>query len=95
MVKGFGEASVSTKKSSKSSLSLRPAIGCEQIPQQLAECFKNLEDPRGSQGVLHPFISIVRLALLATIGGAQGWEEREIYGMSYEEWRSSFGSSTV
>ncbi len=47
MVKGFGEASVSINKSNKSS-SLRPAIDCEQIQQQLAEHFKDLEDPRGS-----------------------------------------------
>ncbi len=89
MVKGFAEASVSRKKSSKSS-SLKPAIDGEQLQQQLAEHFEDLEDPRGSQGVLHPFISIVTIALLATIGGAQGWEDIEIYGVSHEEWLSSF-----
>ena len=58
--------------------------------RQLAEHLENLEDPRGAQGVLHPFISIVTIALLATIGGAQGWEDIEIYGVSHEEWLSSF-----
>ena len=89
MVKGFGEAFVSRKKSSQSS-PLKPAIDGEQLQQQLAEHFENLEEPRGSQGVLHPFISIVTIALLATIGGAQGWEDIEIYGVSHEEWLSSF-----
>jgi predicted transposase YbfD/YdcC len=89
MVKGFGEASVSGNKSSKSS-SLRPAIDCEQLQKQLAQHFEELKDPRGSQGVLHPFISIVTIALLATIGGASGWEDIEIYGVSHEQWLSSF-----
>ena len=89
MVKGFGEASVSRKKSSQSS-PLKPAVDGEQLQQQLAAHFEDLKDPRGSQGVLHPFISIVTIALLATIGGAQGWEDIEIYGVSHEEWLSSF-----
>ena len=52
MVKGFGEASVSKKKSSKSS-SLTSALDCEQLQKQLAEHFGELKDPRGSQSVLH------------------------------------------
>ncbi len=47
MVKGFGEASVSRKKRSKSSL-LRPALDCAQLQEQLAKHFEDLEDPRGS-----------------------------------------------
>ena len=89
MTQGFSETSVKSKKKRKSS-SLKPAIDGEQLQQQLAEHFEDLEDPRGSQGVLHPFISIVTIALLATIGGAQGWEDLEIYGVSHEEWLSSF-----
>ena len=89
MVKGFGKVSIPVKKSSKS-VSSRPVIDCEQIQKQLAEYFEDLTDPRGSQGVLHPFISIVTIALLATIGGAQGWEDIEIYGVSHQEWLSSF-----
>ncbi len=37
--------------------------------------FQSLEDPRGTQGVEHPFLSIVLIAILATIGGATGWED--------------------
>ena len=89
MAKGFGETSVSLKKNSKSS-SLMPAPDCEQVEKQLFEHFEDLIDPRGKQGVLHPFMSIVMIALLATIGGAKGWEDIEIYGVSYEPWLSSF-----
>jgi hypothetical protein len=89
MAKGFGEASIFNKKSSKSS-SIMPAVDCEQIQKQWAEHFKDLTDPRGSQGILHPFISIVMIALLATIGGAKGWEDLETYGVSHEAWLSEF-----
>lgn len=89
MGKGFVKADISRKKSSKSS-SITPALDCEQLQQQLAEHFENLEDPRGSQGVLHPFMSLVTIALLATIGGAKGWEDLETYGVSHESWLSSF-----
>lgn len=89
MAKGFGEVSLENKKRSKSS-SIMPAVDCEQIQKQWAEHFEDLTDPRGSQGVLHPFISIVMIALLATIGGAKGWEDIEVYGVSHESWLSSF-----
>jgi predicted transposase YbfD/YdcC len=89
MVKGFGKILVPQRKSSKSS-SVGVAVDCEQVQKQLASHFQNLDDPRGKQGVLHPFLSIVIIALLATIGGATGWEDIEIYGVSHESWLSSF-----
>ena len=89
MTKGFAEASTSTQKSHKSS-SIKRNIDCEYINKEWTKHFENLKDPRGFQGVLHPFMSIVMIALLATIGGAQGWEDIEIYGVSHEEWLSSF-----
>lgn len=89
MAKGFGEAN-STPNNSKKSSSLRPTLDCEEIQKQWTEHFEDLTDPRGKQGVLHPLMSIVMIALLATIGGAKGWEDIEIYGMSHEHWLSSF-----
>ncbi len=89
MAKGFGKANSSQKNSAKPSSSLK-ASDCEEIQQQWAEHFENLDDPRGKQGVLHPFMSIVMIAILATIGGAKGWEDIEIYGVSHESWLSSF-----
>jgi hypothetical protein len=61
MAKGFGEASVSLKKSSKSS-SVIAAVDCEQVQKQLVSHFEDLVDPRGKQGVLHPFTSIMTIA---------------------------------
>ncbi|MEH2127081.1 DUF4268 domain-containing protein [Nostoc sp.] len=56
----------------------------------MADNFKDLQDPRGKQGVFHPFISIVMIGLLTTIGGATGWEDIETYGVSHHSWPSSF-----
>lgn len=69
MAKGFGAAKESPKKSSKPASLLQAGDG-EKIQQQWSEHFENLTDPRGKQGVLHPFMSIVMIAILATIGGA-------------------------
>ena len=88
MAKGFGKKK-SPKNNAKPSLPLK-ASDCEKRPQQWTEYFENLTDPRGKQGVLHPFMSIVMIAILATIGGATGWEDIEIYGVSHKRWLSSF-----
>ncbi|NMG08645.1 hypothetical protein DP117_17785 [Brasilonema sp. UFV-L1] len=89
IVAGFDTSSNSTALSRQSG-SVLPATDCSQIHQQLAHHFEDLHDPRGKQGVLHPFISIVMIALLATIGGAQGWEDIETNGVSHQCWLSSF-----
>lgn len=89
MAKGFGKANKSQKKRGKLS-SLPKAIDCEEIQQKWVEHFDNLEDPRSKKGVLHPLMSIVMIAMLATISGAKGWEDIEIYGVSKECWLSSF-----
>ena len=35
-------------------------------------------------------VSIVMIAILATIGGAQGWEDIETYAESHERWLGTF-----
>ena len=51
----------------------------------VSQHLEGLTDP---QGVQYPFISIVMIGFLATIGGAQGWEDMENYGISHEPWLS-------
>lgn len=89
MIAGFG-ASSSFTNIKKQSSSLMEPIDCSTTYQHLTDHFENLDDPRGKQGVLHPFVSIVIIALLATIGGATGWEDIETYGLSHIDWLSSF-----
>lgn len=87
MTKGF----ISTPDTSqpKAKYSLSPAIDAASIQQQWQEHFAGLQDHRGRQGVEHPFLSIVMIAILAVIGGASGWEDIETYGESHEAWLST------
>ena len=89
MVKGFGSSSdrKNVKLSSKSALSAADAAA---VQSEWLAAFGELSDPRGRKGVEHPFLSIVMIAILATIGGASGWEDIETYGESHEQWLSSF-----
>lgn len=89
MVQGFGQGYSAEAPPSPSS-ALSPASDFGKVEAQLLSHFSELDDPRGAQGVLHPFISIVMIALLATIGGAQGWEDIEVYGESHQRWLSDF-----
>ncbi len=68
---------------------LPPAIDAESVQQQWQSQFAELEDPRGRQGVEHPFLSIVMIAILAVIGGATGWKDIETYAESHEVWLST------
>ena len=70
--------------------SLGAAMHCDQVERAIIAHFEGLDDPRGQQGLLHPFISIVMIGLLATLGGAQGWEDIEVYAESHQQWLASF-----
>lgn len=89
MVRGFGPSSdrVRVKRQGQPSMS---AVDAEAVQSEWLSIFGKLSDPRGRQGVEHPFLSIVMIAILATIGGATGWEDIETYGESHEQWLSSF-----
>ena len=72
MVKGF----VSVKDLVKQRPAPQPlplAVDAESVQAQWQAQLADLEDPRGRQGVEHPFLSIVMIAILAVIGGATGW----------------------
>jgi predicted transposase YbfD/YdcC len=89
MLKGF-DLPAPTKKQSSKSKGLKPAVDAELVQQQWLAQFEELKDPRGLQGREHNFLSIVLIAILATIGGATGWEDIEVYAESHEEWLAGF-----
>ena len=66
------------------------SVDAEQVQQQWLAQFKELKDPRGRQGCDHVFLSIVLIAILATIGGARGWEDIEVYAESHQAWLETF-----
>jgi len=85
MPNGFGSPPPAEQAPTKVK-GLRPAVDAAQVQQQWATQFEELEDPRGLQGREHAFLSIVLIAILATIGGATGWEDIELYAESHQQW---------
>ena len=56
----------------------------------LADHFASLEDPRVERTRLHPLLSIVTIAICAVIGGAESWEDIELFGEAKADWFATF-----
>lgn len=48
--------------------------------------FSELEDPRQAGKIAYPFFDVLFLTVCAVIGGAQGWENIELFGEAHLEW---------
>jgi predicted transposase YbfD/YdcC len=48
--------------------------------------FSELDDPRQAGKIAYPFFDVVFLTVCAAIGGAQGWEDIELFGEAHLEW---------
>jgi hypothetical protein len=56
----------------------------------LSEHFAPLEDPRVERTQLHPFVSVLTIALCAVIGGAESWDDIAEFGETKQAWLSTF-----
>ena len=61
-----------------------------QSPKSLVEHFSSITDPRIDRTKRHKLIDILVIAICATICGADGWEEFELFGQAKHEWFKSF-----
>ena len=52
--------------------------------QPLIEYFKDIQDPRIDRCKKHSLLDVIIITLLATISGAQGWEDIEEFGDARE-----------
>src|SRR5437868_15537877 len=59
-------------------------------PQSLIEHFSAIDDPRIDRSKLHKLIDILVIAICATIFGAEGWEDFELFGNCKLDWLKSF-----
>jgi predicted transposase YbfD/YdcC len=89
MSEGFG-AHFESKKTIAKASKLRSAVDAECVQAQWLSQFESLKDPRKPKGTEHNFLSIVLIAILATIGGATGWEDIELYAESHQAWLGTF-----
>ena len=56
----------------------------------LGEHFGNLEDPRRKQGKRHQLLDIIAMTICTVIGGAEGWNDVELFAKSKYEWFRKF-----
>jgi hypothetical protein len=89
MAKGFAEASISQKKSSKSS-SLKAAVNCEQIQKQWAEHFEELNRPLRFSRCSSSVYEHCNDCPISYYWWSQRREDIETYGVSHEAWLSGF-----
>jgi predicted transposase YbfD/YdcC len=61
-----------------------------QPPKTLVEHFSSVRDPRIDRTKRHKLIDILVIAICATICGADGWEEFELFGQAKQGWFKSF-----
>ena len=59
-------------------------------PLALIEHCASREDPRVERSKLHPLLSIITIAICAVIGGAESWDDIELFGEAKAEWFATF-----
>lgn len=60
------------------------------INKALEDCLGSVEDPRTEKNLKHKFIDVMAIAILATISGADTWDDMEDWGNAKKEWLSTF-----
>ena len=87
MGKGFALLKAQPKKPAPYTAKLTPI---SQIQANLSSYFNEIKDPRVKRTKKHLLKDILVIAILAVIGGAEGWEDIENYGIAKQEWLSEF-----
>lgn len=82
--KGFNRV-VNKPKSSRTIERSRP-ISLQDLQMGLSTYFDDLPDPRVDRTKQHLLKDILVITILATIAGAQGWEDIENYGLGKQQW---------
>ena len=62
----------------------------QPVGETIEKYFGNLRDPRLERTRLHGLLDILVIALCALIGGADDWEDVEMFGRAKEDWFRSF-----
>ena len=60
------------------------------INKALEDCLESIDDPRTEKNLKHKFIDVMAIAILATISGADTWDDMEDWGNAKKEWLSTF-----
>ncbi len=68
----------------------QPPLSSLDLSQRLRGCFAAIEDPRVERTRLHQLCDILTIAILSVLAGGKGWEDMEVYGLSKQQWLSTF-----
>lgn len=60
------------------------------LKQSVLKHFQDLEDPRVERGQHHPLVSLVSIAILATLAGSDSFVAIERYGTAKQSWLETF-----
>ena len=90
MFQGFKIESVDANTSTQNQKKPIQVAEIKAIQQSLVKHFTDIKDPRVERTKKHQLPDILVIAILAIIGGAQGWEEIENYGISKQKWLKEF-----
>lgn len=84
MEKGFDRVVNEPKSSPKPDRS--QPLSIQHLQASLSTYFDDIPDPRVDRTKQHLLKDILVITILATIAGAQGWEDIENSGLSKQQW---------
>jgi predicted transposase YbfD/YdcC len=90
MVKGFGSQLQNRTKFTEKKPNKKTLASVKQIQDNLCSYLSDIPDPRVSRTQKHLLKDILAIAILAVIGGAEGWEDMENYGIAKQQWLEEF-----
>ena len=86
MTKGFAPILRLAVKSQAKRAEKRQLTPLGKIPANLLNYVAEFPDPRVQRIQKHLLKDILVISILAVIGGAEGWEDRENYDIAKQQW---------
>ncbi len=90
MTKGFAPILKLAVQSQAERAEKRQLTPLGEIEANLLNYLAELSDPRVQRTQKHLLKDILVFSILAVIGGAEGWEDRENYGIAKQQWLEEF-----
>ena len=90
MTKGFAPRLKLAVKSQAKKPEKRHLTPLSEIQANLLNYVAELPDPRVQRTQKHLLKDILVISILAVIGGAEGWEDMENYGIAKQQWLEEF-----
>jgi hypothetical protein len=90
MTKGFAPRLKLAVKSQAKREDKRELTPLRAIQANLLNYVAELPDPRVQRTQKHLLKDILVISILAVIGGAEGWEDMENYGITKQQWLEEF-----